>query len=124
MTPSLKPATPLKWWQLGTRPDYRFSLANERTFLAWIRTALALIAGAIGIDQFASHLGSPQIRAVLSLVLFCAGGVLAGTAYRRWARAEQAMRHEADLPLSSLLPLLTVFTTLFAAGLAVLMLVH
>ena len=47
----------LKWWQRGARPDYRFSLANERTFLAWIRTALALIAGAVGIDQFASHLG-------------------------------------------------------------------
>ncbi len=28
--------------RLGEAPDYRFSLANERTFLAWIRTASGL----------------------------------------------------------------------------------
>lgn len=108
----------MKWWLTGTRPDYRFSLANERTFLAWIRTALALIAGAVGIDQFASHLGSPLTRLVLALVLFFAGGALAATAYTRWARAENAMRHEADLPRSSLLPLLATLTALLATGLA------
>ncbi|WP_283215114.1 DUF202 domain-containing protein [Pseudofrankia sp. DC12] len=36
---------------VGTDPDYRFSLANERTFLAWIRTALALLAGGIAVVQ-------------------------------------------------------------------------
>ncbi|WP_163540613.1 YidH family protein, partial [Klebsiella pneumoniae] len=40
-----------KWKNIGKTPDYRFSLANERTFLAWIRTALALLAGAIAIEQ-------------------------------------------------------------------------
>lgn len=35
----------------GTEPDYRFTLANERTFLAWIRTALALIAGGVAVAQ-------------------------------------------------------------------------
>ncbi|MGB5444474.1 MAG: DUF202 domain-containing protein, partial [Psychromonas sp.] len=39
------------WRSLGEAPDYRFSLANERTYLAWIRTAIALLAGAIAIDQ-------------------------------------------------------------------------
>jgi len=107
-----------KWWELGSRPDYRFSLANERTFLAWIRTALALIAGAVGIDQFASHLGSPLTRLMLALVLFCAGGTLAVTAYTRWARAERAMRHDADLPRSLLLPERATLTALLAAALA------
>src|SRR6185312_1745313 len=37
------------WHELGEEPDYRFSLANERTFLAWIRTALALMAAAVGV---------------------------------------------------------------------------
>jgi putative membrane protein len=108
----------LKWWEMGTRPDYRFSLANERTFLAWIRTSLAIVAGAIGIDQFASNLGSPQLRLVLSIVLLMVGGTLGGVAYTRWARAERAMRHEADLPLSSLLPFLAMFTASLSAGLA------
>lgn len=121
MSQSIEPHAPLKWWQSGKRPDYRFSLANERTFLAWIRTALALIAGAIGIDQFAAHLGTPLARLVLALLLFCAGGVLAGSAYHRWARAERAMRHEADLPLTPLLPALTILTAALALVLAGLM---
>ncbi|TAL76668.1 MAG: DUF202 domain-containing protein [Beijerinckiaceae bacterium] len=108
----------LKWWETGTRPDYRFSLANERTFLAWIRTSLAIVAGAIGIDQFASDLGSPQLRLVLSVVLLMVGGTLGGVAYTRWARAERAMRREADLPLSSLLPFLAMFTAFLSTGLA------
>ncbi|MFG1237717.1 DUF202 domain-containing protein [Xanthobacter autotrophicus DSM 597] len=114
-------ASSLKWWQRGSRPDYRFSLANERTFLAWIRTALALIAGAVGIDQFASHLGPLPLRLGLALILFVAGGVLGGMAYPRWVRAEQAMRNDADLPISALLPLLAAFTATLAVGLACLM---
>jgi putative membrane protein len=108
----------LKWWETGARPDYRFSLANERTFLAWIRTSIAIVAGAIGIDQFVSHLGSPQLRLVLSIILLMVGGTLGGVAYTRWERAERAMRHEADLPLSSLLPFLAMFTAFLSAGLA------
>lgn len=108
----------MKWWETGTRPDYRFSLANERTFLAWIRTSLALIAGAVGIDQFAAHLGSQQTRLMLALLLFLAGGMLGGMAYTRWARAERAMRHDRELPRSPLLPLLTIFVSMLAASLA------
>ena len=37
----------------GTEPDPRFTLANERTFLAWIRTALALIAGGVALEALA-----------------------------------------------------------------------
>jgi hypothetical protein len=35
--------TLMKISRLGEAPDYRFSLANERTFLAWIRTALGFL---------------------------------------------------------------------------------
>src|SRR3569623_1658335 len=107
-----------KWWQTGIRPDYRFSLANERTFLAWSRTSLAIVAGAIGIDQFASHLGSAQMRLVLSIALLVVGGTLGGVANTRWVCAERAMRQESDLPRSLLLPFLAVFTAVLAVGLA------
>lgn len=104
---------------MGHQPDYRFSLANERTFLAWIRTALALIAGAIGTDQFATHLGSPKMRVSLTLLLFAVGGLLGGLAYRRWARTELAMRVEADVPRTMMLPMLGAFVVVLATALAV-----
>jgi putative membrane protein len=43
------------WRHEGTEPDYRFTLANERTFLAWIRTALALLAGGVLLHQRAAR---------------------------------------------------------------------
>jgi putative membrane protein len=43
------------WQQQGQEPDYRFSLANERTFLAWIRTALAILASGVALDQLVLH---------------------------------------------------------------------
>jgi putative membrane protein len=108
-----------KWWRLGRRPDYRFSLANERTFLAWIRTALALIAGAIGIDQFAGHLGTAVVRTGFAVALLAVGGLLAATAHHRWRSVETAMRLDTDLPQTGLMPALAVVATLLAVTLAI-----
>ncbi|ABM16611.1 MULTISPECIES: YidH family protein [Mycolicibacterium] len=79
-------------------PDYRFTLANERTFLAWIRTALALIAGGIAVVQFVPSFGIPGVRHGLSVALTAGGGVLAALAVRRWQRVQAAMRRDEDLP--------------------------
>ncbi|WP_137148000.1 YidH family protein [Mycolicibacterium sp. CR10] len=79
-------------------PDYRFTLANERTFLAWIRTALALIAGGIAVVQFVPSFGIPGVRHGLSVVLTAGGGLLAALAVRRWQQVQTAMRRHADLP--------------------------
>lgn len=79
-------------------PDYRFTLANERTFLAWIRTALALIAGGIAVVQFVPAFGIPGVRHGLSVVLTAGGGLLAALAVRRWQRVQAAMRRSEDLP--------------------------
>lgn len=79
-------------------PDYRFTLANERTFLAWIRTALALIAGGIAVVQFVPSFGIPGVRHGLSVVLTAGGGLLAALAVRRWQQVQTAMRRDASLP--------------------------
>ncbi|GAA1289645.1 hypothetical protein GCM10009609_66320 [Pseudonocardia aurantiaca] len=79
-------------------PDYRFTLANERTFLAWIRTALALIAGGVAVVQLVPAFGVPGVRQSLAVVLTAGGGLLAALAVRRWQRIQAAMRLDADLP--------------------------
>ncbi len=53
----------------GEEPDYRFSLANERTFLAWIRTALALLAGGVVFEQFATKLGPRSALVAIATAL-------------------------------------------------------
>lgn len=110
-----------RWWQTGKRPDYRFSLANERTFLAWIRTALALIAGAIAVDQFASGL-NPPVRIALAALIAIAGGSIAALAYRRWMLTETAMRNDRDIPISASLPALAIFVAILGAALLVIVL--
>ena len=84
----LFPADPRSF---GEEPDYRFTLANERTFLAWIRTALALAAGGLGsISLLADEFAGAEAVGILLLAL---SFLTAGAAYRRWARAETSMRH-------------------------------
>src|SRR5258705_1587090 len=89
-------------------PDYRFTLANERTFLAWIRTALALIAGGVAVVQLVPALSIPGVRHGLGSVLTAAGGVLAVLAVRRWQHVQTAMRRGAELPRSRMPVLLGV----------------
>lgn len=96
------------WRKTGSTPDYRFSLANERTFLAWIRTSLALIAGALAVDQLAPGIAPGPVRVVLCVVLAMIGAGLAALSYRRWGRMEAAMRNHRELPFSGVLLVMTV----------------
>ena len=84
---------------VGEEPDARFSLANERTFLAWIRTALALIAGGVAIDAVALPL-PVVVRVVASAVLLVLGLVLPLLAWFGWAGGERALRLGKPLPAS------------------------
>ena len=72
----------------GTDPDPRFTFANERTFLAWIRTSLAFLAGGIGLEAFVGNEVAPPLRQVLAAGLLVIGASLALTAFRRWWRSE------------------------------------
>jgi putative membrane protein len=91
----------------GEEPDPRFSLANERTFLAWIRTSLALVAGGIGLEAFVPRLAVPGLRQVLSVCLVLLGTAVSATAWSRWVRTQRAMRLGAPLPVPRLAPLLS-----------------
>jgi putative membrane protein len=82
---------------VGRDPDPRFTLANERTFLAWNRTALALIGGGLAAGQLLDF-DSRGARLVVALPPIALGLLLALTSYRRWEANERAMRLDEPLP--------------------------
>ena len=79
-------------------PDYRFTLANERTFLAWQRTALGLLAAAVAVVQFVPDLTIPGARHVLGVLLALLATVTAGMGLRRWEQVDRAIRSGMPLP--------------------------
>mgnify|MGYP002356886234 CR=1 FL=1 len=97
-----------RWQMEGREPDYRFSLANERTFLAWIRTALAVLAGGVLLEQLSSHLSNPFSARVVATGVIVVAAVIAGFAYVRWKSMERAMRQDAPLPSSAAMSVISV----------------
>lgn len=81
----------------GDEPDPRFSLANERTFLAWIRTAMAFVLAGVALEA----LDPPVLQ---PLRLFAAGlfivlGLMSSVyAFTTWAVSERALRQQQPLP--------------------------
>jgi len=85
----------------GTEPDPRFTFANERTFLAWSRTALALVVAGLGIVQLLPPFpGVPEGRHLLGVPLIVLGAVLAVAAYTEWVRNQRALRRGEPMPTS------------------------
>lgn len=105
----------------GGTPDYRFSLANERTFLAWLRTALALIGGGFAVDQFLPDLRWAW-RVGLALALLAAGVLCSLRAVNHWVRCERAMRRGEDLPVSRFPAVLSVAVAVVAVVMIVVVL--
>jgi putative membrane protein len=101
---------------VGTTPDYRFSLANERTFLAWLRTALALVGGGLAVAQF---LPGHRLRVVIAVSLFALGALVAIRAIDHWARSERAMRLGEALPPSRFPGILSLIVAVGAIALLV-----
>ena len=93
----------LSWRDEGEEPDYRFSLANERTFLAWIRTALAVMAAAVAVVQLVPEPNLHGSRRLIGLLLAGIGLIISASVYRRWAATERAMRNRRPLPHTPLL---------------------
>jgi putative membrane protein len=83
--------------EVGEDPDPRFTFANERTLLAWNRTALALIAAGVGASQLL-ELGSRALSLILAVPLIALGCAIAIASYGHWEANERAMR--LGLPLT------------------------
>ena len=100
---------------VGTPPDYRFSLANERTFLAWHRTALAIIVAGLAIVQLLPPFPSVPLGChILAVPLIVLGGALSVGSYVEWNRQQRALRRREPLPASVLPRVLAVSITTLA----------
>ncbi len=96
---------PRSVYREGAEPDVRFTLANERTFLAWIRPSLALIAGGVALEALGLGL-QPGFRLAASIVLILTGIAAPAQAWIGWMRTDRALRRARPLPSAALsLPL-------------------
>ncbi|RRQ29460.1 DUF202 domain-containing protein [Rhodococcus sp. Eu-32] len=82
----------------STRPDERFTLASERTFLAWMRTSLGLMAGGIAIVHLVPDFSTGWVRTGLGLVLILMAASAAMVGLRRWLQVRKALEEGAPMP--------------------------
>lgn len=88
---------PTSLYRAGTEPDPRFTLANERTFLAWIRTGLAFVAAGVALEALVPGL-QPGFRLAASTVLVLTGIATPVQAWFGWMHIERALREGRPLP--------------------------
>ncbi len=105
---------------VGTDPDYRFTLANERTFLAWLRTGLALLAGAIALASLVHDFGPRSLRIAITVFLLILSLTIILGAYTRWDRTERALRERRSLPTDPLPRIIVAGVAIVVAAAAVL----
>jgi putative membrane protein len=112
--------TPLS--DLGEDPDPRFTFANERTFLAWSRTALALIAAGLAAAQLL-HFGFGGVRLIIALPLIALGAAAAVNSYRQWESNERRLRLRLPLSYSPVGKLVAVGISVIGVAAGILVLV-
>jgi putative membrane protein len=101
--------------EVGTAPDYRFTFANERTFLAWVRTSLALVAAGVAVIELLPGSQRSLESYLVGMPLIGLGTALPILSLRRWDENERAMRLGHPLPRTRLLTLLAWWVTVTAA---------
>lgn len=104
---------PRRIYSEGVEPDPRYVLANERTFLAWIRTGIAFIAGGIALSAIPLNMDE-SLRKGLAVIALAIGALLALWAWFSWMRVERAMRKQEPLPNSPMLVILSGAILAFA----------
>lgn len=103
--------------EAGTEPDARFTFANERTFLAWSRTALALVVAGLAIAQVLPPFpGIPAGRHVIAIPLIALGAFISVASYVEWRRNQRALRLKQPLPRSLLPRVLAISIAVMAAA--------
>lgn len=101
--------------------DYRFLLANERTFLAWMRTALALIAGGVALDQFVVVAGARDLVSFLGIFAILLGAIVAVLGTVQWRRGDKAMRSGSRMDSSGTVMVIGAILATFALAIALLL---
>lgn len=104
--------------------DYRFTLANERTFLSWIRTALGLLAGGVAVHTLALEQWATTFRTALAISCLLLSLLVAAGAYLHWRRIRAAMHAGRPLPGTVLVPLLSAGTAFVAVLACAAILLH
>ena len=101
---------------VGQEPDYRFTLANERTFLAWIRTALAVLGASVVLGELsASSRINGGYLVVLAILCTTTAMLMSLTAFSRWYRIQDAIRRDEPLPSPTLMLRVTVVSVCLSA---------
>ena len=116
--------TPASVYGQGDEPDPRFSLANERTALAWMRTALALVVSGVAVISITSLPAVPRWTALVGAASCVGGALLAWRAVAGWARVERALRLKRALPAPRALATLAGGVIVLAALMLVLSVVE
>lgn len=100
-------------------PDYRFTLANERTFLAYIRTALALDGAGLAVVQFLTSVGTHGGRLLFSLILVLGGLATTLGGFHRWRSVGGAIRRDEPLPTTYVPLVLMILLGVASLGAAI-----
>ncbi|ALC04619.1 hypothetical protein CDES_00695 [Corynebacterium deserti GIMN1.010] len=108
----------------GEEPDPRFTLANERTFLAWTRTSLAFLAGGIAFEAFQISGLSDDVRTVIAVFIIAVGMIIAAGAAVRWMNVERAMRKKKPLPVPAIIPFLSLAALVASAAVMILIIIQ
>ena len=83
------------------------SLAAERTYLAYLRTGLALTAAGVAVAGAFPQAGALLLRRGIGLVLVLTGALIAGEGRRRYRAVQTAIRCGEPLPSTSLVEALS-----------------
>lgn len=99
--------------------EYTSVLANERTFLAWIRTSLGLIAGGVALNQFVAVDRGSIVVGIIAFAVITLGAVVAVIGMIEWNRTNTAMVNQKPIPGSRIMPLLGIAVMIVAVAIGV-----